>query len=72
MRRNDGFGDGEAHAGATDLITLITAAIELVEDEALFEGIDTRTAIGDAKDDGVGIGFGRNGDGLVLGRVTIS
>ena len=71
MRRNDSFGDREAHAGAADLVALITTAIELVKDEALFEGVDTGTAIRNAKDHAVGIGLSRNGDGLLLGRVEV-
>src|SRR5580698_8000183 len=48
MSFHDGFGNGEAHAGALDLQALIAAAVELFEDQRLVEVLDPRAAVGDA------------------------
>jgi len=64
---DDGAGDGKAHAGAANLVALIAAAIKLVEDEALLEGIDAGAAVGDAESDVIAGLFGGDGDGAILG-----
>ena len=45
---DDGFADGQSHAGSVDLHTLISSTIEFLEDKGLLEIVDARTAIGDA------------------------
>ena len=45
---HDGLGDRQAHARALHQITLVLAAIKLVEDQTQFHLLDSRPAIGHA------------------------
>jgi hypothetical protein len=62
---DDGFADGQSHAGAVDLHALISSTIKLLEDQRLLEVVDAGTSVGDA--DGKRrvrcAGFGRDSDG---------
>ncbi len=64
MGFEDGFGDGQSHAGALDDVTLVSAAVELVKDQVQFHFFDSGAAIGDAGDDATSLSFGGDGDGL--------
>ena len=68
---NDGFGDGEAHAGAPHLIAHVPAAIELVKDQALFERIDARSTVRDRESNEVSAQLCGNGDGLIFGGIQM-
>src|SRR5271157_1851782 len=43
--------DGESHAGALHAVTLVPAAVELVEDKSLLEAVNPWSAIGHAGDE---------------------
>src|ERR1700733_1277533 len=60
---DDGFGDGKSHARTLHAVTLVAAAVELVEDERLFEVVDAGAVIGNAGYDAISTLFGGNGDG---------
>ena len=71
MRRDDGAGDGQAHAGAGDAVALGgiaigLAAVELVEDHALLQRVDALAAVGDADGEQVALQVGGDEDGLGL------
>ena len=51
MRLDNGLGDGETHAGALHTITLISATVELLEDQRLLQILDSRSLIGHADGD---------------------
>ena len=70
---DDGAGDGEAHAGAADALAAVgvavgLAAVELVEDHALLEGVDAGAAVGDGDGEHIALGVGGDEDGLVGGE----
>ena len=65
------FCNRQTHAGAADKVTLVLAAIKLVEDHALFEIVDSRPAIGHAGRDRISSHFRGNGDRLVFCRINI-
>jgi hypothetical protein len=47
---DDGLGDGKAHACTLYLIALVASAIELIEDQRLFEVVNSMAEIGHAGD----------------------
>lgn len=71
MGFDDGFGDREAHAGAFDAESLVSAAVEFFEDEALFRVVDAVATVGDANHQEIAAGFGRDSDGFGRGRVLV-
>ena len=71
MRGDNGFGDGKAHAGAADQVALIAATIKLVENHALFKGIDAGTMVGNAEADRITVIFRGDGDGPIFGRINM-
>src|SRR5215471_2338519 len=71
MSSHDSLGDGQAHARAAYLVTLVSAPIELVEDQTLFERIDARAAVRHAEADCIAGQFCGNRDGLVLRRIQV-
>src|SRR4029077_15825222 len=71
MRFDDGLGDGEAHAGSLDLKTLIFAAVKFFKNEALLGIVNAIAAVSNTGDQKIAIGFGGDGDGLVVRRILI-
>src|SRR5713101_7652549 len=61
----------QTHARSTHQVTLILAAVKLVEDHGLLEFIDSRTAVGDAGGDCVSGQLGGNGDRLILRGIEV-
>ena len=66
---DDGFGDGQTHAGALYQIALILTTIEFFEDEALLEVVNAGAAVGDAGGDEIAGEFRGDGDGLADGAL---
>ena len=67
VRLHDGFGDGQAHAGALDQIALILPAVKLVKNQAHFQLINARSAIRHGGGQQISRHLGADGDGPVSG-----
>src|ERR1700739_2218361 len=71
MSGDEGLGDGQTHAGTADLIALVPAPIELVENEALLEGVNAGAMIGNAERNEIASELGGDSDGMVFGGVKM-
>jgi len=57
-----GFADRQSHAGSVDLHALVSSAVEFFEDEGLLKIVDAGTAIGNAGDECIVLGFRSDAD----------
>src|SRR5438477_8392977 len=71
LRHNNGFCDGQAHAGTPNKIPLIFSTIELVKNHRLLKIIDSWPTIRDTRGNGATCELRRYGDGLILRRIEI-
>lgn len=69
VRLEDGATDGQSHAGAGGGAGGGVCAVEALEDEFLFGGVDALTVVGDGEDDGVCAALSREEDGRLSGGV---